>query len=271
LTMNESGLGAYAIPGYVYHRSLSTNMAQLRKYHLRLFWKHWRHYPRVFATSGGITWWNSFALPFIPPLVKINHVLFPNWIEVAKREVRGCQSILDLGCGYNSPVQFFDIPQSTGVEIYEAYLTESKRKAIHTDYVQGDIRKLEFPRKSYDAVFASEVLEHMSFIEGSALLGMMEWWAREKVIVTTPNGHLWQDAYDGNPFQAHQSAWTTQDFQRRGYRVQGMSGLKMIRGYKGQLTLRPEFLGMRVASLTHKVTRYVPQLDFQLLSIKDMR
>jgi hypothetical protein len=40
------------------------------------------------------------------------------------------------------------------------------------------------------------------------------------VIVTTPQAFFEQEAFDGNPYQAHRSLWTWRDFARLG--LQGL-------------------------------------------------
>jgi len=269
LTMNEQGKGAYVIPGYVYHRSLATNVINLRTYHKRLFYKHHKHFSRIHATTNGLTWFSILTLPELILAIRINHWLFPNWQDAVKNELKGCDSILDLGCGHNSPVQHWDVPYKVGVEIFRPYLIESQKKAIHNHYIEGDIRTVDFPPGSFDAVFSSEVLEHLTKSEGYKLLLNMDKWARKKMILTTPNGEVWQDGYDSNPYQIHQSAWTVRDLELLDFKVQGMSGWKALRGYKGQLKVKPEFLGMRVADLSQKVTKYAPSLAFQLLAIRN--
>lgn len=270
LTMLEQGKGVYALPGYVYHRSLAVNVDKLRVYHKRLFYKHRKHFPRIHATTNGLTWWNVVTIPELEVALRVNRWLFPNWIERAKTEVAGCRTLLDVGCGYNSPVQYMDVPEKTGVEIFEPYLVESQKKGIHQRYHHADIMAVDFPPRSFDIVFCSEVLEHLWRPDGLALMCRMEEWAVRKVIITVPNGWVVQDAYDGNPFQAHKTGWRAMDFKRRGYRVSGMSGLKWIRGEQGRCILRPELVGMRVASVSGRLTRYLPELDFQLLAIKDV-
>ncbi len=270
LTMNEQGKGVYAIPGFVYHRSLATNVENLRTYHKRLFYKHHKHYNRIFATSNGLTWLSILTLPELLFAIRVNHWLFPNWIERAKKEVQGCQSLLDLGCGYNSPVQEFGVPEKTGVEIFHPYRVESEKKGIHQTYHEKNIMACYFPPKSFDVVFCSEVIEHLEYPDGCELLGRMELWARKKIIITTPNGYVHQDEYDGNKWQAHRSIWKPSDFRRRGYKVSGMSGLKWVRGEQGVCVVKPEVLGMRIASISYRITRYIPELDFQVLAIKNV-
>jgi hypothetical protein len=270
LSMNEQRKGVFALPGFVYHRSLATNVENLRVYHKRLFYKHCKHFKRIWATTNGLTWVSILTLPELMLVLKINRWLFPNWIERAKREVKGCRSLLDVGCGYNSPVQYFDVPEKTGVEIHLPYLIESQKKGVHQAYHHANIMDLNFPPRSFDVVFASEVLEHLDRGDGFKLLVKMERWAAKKVIITTPNGYVHQGEYDGNPYQAHQSFWIPPDFRRCGYRVSGMSGSKWVRGEQGVCVVKPEVLGMRIASVSYRITRYIPELDFQLLAIKNI-
>ena len=631
LTMLEQGKGVYALPGYVYHRSLAVNVDKLRVYHKRLFYKHRKHFPRIHATTNGLTWWNVVTIPELEVALRVNRWLFPTWIERVKAEVAGCRTLLDVGCGYNSPVQYMDVPEKTGVEVFEPYLVESQKKGIHQQYYQADVMRVGFQAREFDVVFCfakgvmvagldtriedvcagegdvletyahcysgpafrlsvlgcedvvgtpehpvlttrfqrvhtgmgehtyvhsapqwvpmssvtsqdwvivdrdksaedfwlayrvgrgvrravgrrhgmrrfkinrtiakllglwfaeghthvtkrggrsvfslgthehelieslrgwietdlglhpqvavvgpvtrvmvdnrdlavflkqqfgcnaktkrlpqfvkrlpiplvrafvkgwwlgdgdvnkgtmriitaspaaasglcsllykiglvpslyartgtatfgrgkaglyhsisvafskrawdgagvrdeagrrpylrgrvdtehiylpvkevtqvmlvdemvhnlrtvtgvygvpfvvhncSEVLEHLPFTDGMELLANVEKWAAKKVIITVPNGWVSQDEYDGNPYQRHRSWWYASDFRRRGYRVSGMSGLKWIRGEQGRCILRPELVGMRVASVSGRLTRYLPELDFQLLAIKDV-
>jgi hypothetical protein len=118
------------------------------------------------------------------------------WVSLLKSELTTCNSVLDLGCGYNSPIQHCNVPFSVGVELFDPYLQESKRRAIHNEYIKANIMKVELKPKCFDAVVAIEVLEHLTKEEGYTLIERMERWSRKKVVVTTPNGYLPQDSYD---------------------------------------------------------------------------
>lgn len=98
-----------------------------------------------------------------------------------KEELSECNTVLDLGCGKNSPIRYCNIPFSIGVELFEPYLQESKKKNIHTQHIKGDIRHIEFKPKPFDAVIALDVLEHLSKEEGYELIRKMERWARKKL------------------------------------------------------------------------------------------
>jgi ubiquinone/menaquinone biosynthesis C-methylase UbiE len=203
-------------------------------------------------------------------LMALNDALFPSWIRHLKRELQGCTSVLDVGCGKDSPIQECGVPRSVGVDLFDAYLEESKRKRIHTEYVKSDIRTVEFPPGSFDCVMCLEVLEHLTKEEGLALLARMEKWARKKVILTTPNTFVWQDEVDDNPLQAHQSGWTAREFQQLGFKVRGLKGWRVLRGYLGACKYRPMFFWAKLSHISQKIVYFVPSLAFQLFIVKDV-
>ena len=260
--------GSYVVPNYVYHRSLTTNSKDIWKYRRRLLLKHRR---KIVTTGGRITWANTVTSPFYRLLWSTYKSIFPVWPDIVRRETRGYVSALDLGCGYDSQISVCKIPYTVGVEIFEPYLTESSKKGIHNLYIKKDILDLNLPPKSFDVVVASEVLEHISKEEGLTLLSKMEEWAKRKVILTTPNGYVWQDGYDSNPYQEHKSGWTVDELRSKGYRVYGQNGLKFLRGYRGIPIYKPVFLWNRISDVTQKVTKYFPKMAFQLLAVKEIK
>lgn len=91
----------------------------------------------------------------------------------------GCENVLDLRCGNNSPLKYIFNGHYTGVDIHYPYLLENISNGRGA-YVHGDIRKLMFKSKSFDAVTLLEVLEHMIEEEGRELLKKAEDIARKK-------------------------------------------------------------------------------------------
>jgi hypothetical protein len=261
-------LSAFAIPTYVYHRSLATNLQGLALYHHRLYQKHSWKFHTIYMTTGTITRLSDACYPIISKLRPNYHKLFPTWIDTVAKEVKGSFSLLDIGCGYNSPVQSFPVRYKVGVEVFEPYLIESRKKGIHQKYIESDIRNISFPPDSFDIIFASEVLEHLSKEDGRKLLAKMTLWAKHKVIITTPNGYVHQDGYDANPFQNHLSGWTPAELQSLGFKVQGMNGLKYLHGYKGEIKFKSPIAWTVISDMTQRVVKYVPTQAFQLLAIK---
>ena len=64
-------------------------------------------------------------------------------------------------------------------------------------------------------------------------------WARKKIIITTPNGYLWQDGYANNPLQEHKSGWDSVELKELGFKIYGMSGWRKLREYKGSTKYKP--------------------------------
>lgn len=205
--------------------------------------------------------------------------LFPTVVHCLRKELDNCRTVLDLGCGPDSPLQYCrNVSFSIGVEAFQPYITKSNAKNIHHKYLYGKVEDLSFPKNSFDAVIMIELLEHLPVEAGILLLEKAEKWAAEKVIVTTPNGFLPQNILDGNELQRHLSGWTTDDFKTIGFTVHGLSGLKILRqesreetmgdNVLGSIRFFPKFLWMAIATLSQMVVYRLPELAFELFSVK---
>jgi len=198
--------------------------------------------------------------------------IFPGLRRHLKNALSDCQSVLDLSCGKNSPIQYCNIPYSVGVEIFQPYLEESKKKKIHTKYIKKDIKKLSFKSNSFDAVIALDVLEHLRKEDGYELIERMEIWARKKIIIFTPHGYTFQDDYNHNPFQIHKSGWQIEDLQKLGFKVFGMNGWKKLRkGYRSQMRYKPIIFWELASELTQKIAYFCPRIAFQIFAIKELK
>lgn len=193
---------------------------------------------------------------------------------LAQELAQGCQSLLDVGCGSNSPVRRLTgvIPKRTGVDAFGPALEASLAAGIHTDGRQVDVLAigLHFDARSYDCVLASDVIEHLDKEDGLKLIDAMERIARRKVLIFTPVGFLPQAPYENNPWQAHRSGWTPEEMAARGYRVLGVNGWKGFFGERGRLTWRPRILWKWIAILSRGWTVNRPRHAFQMLCVKDL-
>jgi SAM-dependent methyltransferase len=192
--------------------------------------------------------------------------------EELEEAVGDCRSLLDVGCGSDSPIQTFSGKlDAVGVDLFDASLAKSADRKIHNRYVQADVRALadHFAERSFDCVLASEVIEHLTKEEGERFLGTLERIARRRVIVFTPNGFLPQGQWESNPWQVHKSGWSVEDMRQRGYRVIGLRGWKPLRGECATIRFRPKFLWLFLSSLTQRWVRNRPEKAFQILCIKD--
>lgn len=205
------------------------------------------------------------------PLSAIFHTL----IYCLQRELKGSKSVLDLGCGPNSPIRQCDVKYSVGVDGYNPYILESKKNQIHNKYILAEISKIKFKEKSFDTVILIDVIEHLEKKEGEVLLKKVENWARKKIIVNTPNGFV--PGIDPNPFQIHRSGWTIKEMQKKGYKAYGMAGWKLLRKdatgdikKEGFVTIRfrPKSFWFIIAGFTQLFTYYFPQQAFEVLYVK---
>ena len=112
---------------------------------------------------------------------KLFETIFPTHVYVLKEELKDCESVLDLGCGPDSPLQYcMNIKHSVGVEAFLPYLEETQKREIHSEYLNKKIADLDFDENSFDAVIMLEVIEHMEESEGMEVLKKLEKWARKK-------------------------------------------------------------------------------------------
>lgn len=193
------------------------------------------------------------------------------YYKILEKELVDMKSVLDVGCGGNSPLsrikkKFY----SVGVDIFRPSIKKSKRVKIHDEYKLGNILKINafFKPKSFDAVIALDVIEHLEKKDGLKLLKDMESIAKKKVIVLTPYGFTKQNPYEDNPHQVHKSGWAISDFQKLGYKVYGMRGFRFIRGEYATIKYKPWFFWGAVAVLSQFLAYFFPQWAYQLLAIK---
>ena len=120
--------------------------------------------------------------------------IFHTTVYCLKKELRDCESVLDLGCGPSSPLQYCkNVKYSVGVETFKPYLEESKKRKIHTEYIEKKVEEVDFPRKKFRCGHYDRSSRTSSRKAGYAMLEKAEKWARKKVIVSTPNGYLPQN------------------------------------------------------------------------------
>ncbi|MEX2007726.1 MAG: class I SAM-dependent methyltransferase [Candidatus Levyibacteriota bacterium] len=189
-----------------------------------------------------------------------------------EKELRGSASVLDVGCGSDSPLSHVKKTFiSHGIDVHRPSVLKSKKKKIHDQYTTGDITKLSkyFKPKSFDAVVALDVIEHFPKNESYKLIKDMEKIARKKVILLTPNGFYPQDGYDSNPHQIHRSGWNTQDLRKIGYKLYGLRGLKYLRGDYATLKYKPWIIVGILAFISEPLLFNCPSLSYDLLAIKE--
>jgi SAM-dependent methyltransferase len=212
---------------------------------------------------------------------EILEAIFPTLRHCLKKELEDCESVLDLGCGPSSPLQFVkNIKKSVGVEAFGPYLNESKNKKIHTEYIDKKIEELDFSDDQFDAVIMIEVLEHMEEKAGLEAVRKAERWAKKKIIISTPNGFLPQKELDGNLMQKHLSGWDVEKMKKIGFNSKGLAGLKCLRqevqddtmGDDLTITMkyRPRLFWFLVAVISQLFAYSFPKHAFELFCVKNL-
>lgn len=153
---------------------------------------------------------------------------FTVWLDslvdpVCKAIDDSAESILDVGCGQGYPMllikKVMNPKYTVGVDLFRKYIKEAKSKRIHDKYVISDIRKMDFPQKSFDVVLASHVIEHIPEKDAYKLIKKMERIAKKQVIIATPIGEMYHPPVDDNELQLHLSHFYPKDFEKLGYKV----------------------------------------------------
>ncbi len=215
----------------------------------------------------------TVAYSRIPWLQKVIERIIPSYQAELERAVGDkCKTLLDVGCGYDSPIQHFSRRiHSTGVDAYLPSIRKSQARKIHNDYYVMDFSEIptRFKAIRFDCIIALDVLEHLMKEDGEKLLKFIENNARGKVIVFTPNGYLPQVALDNNPWQIHRSGWTAKEMSQKGYRVIGINGLKSLRGIEAKIKFKPLALWNLISTLTQFFVRNHPDFAFQILCVKE--
>ena len=138
--------------------------------------------------------------------------------NILKKNLEGCKSILDLGCGNISLLHRLNFDHEViGLDIWTPY---AKQAIGFKGFIEGDILDCEFESDSFDAVLMSDSLEHLvkPLVFSTFLFRRLEKWARKKIIIITPSGYFKNPA-EANPYQEHKSGWEIMDFQCMGYKT----------------------------------------------------
>lgn len=210
------------------------------------------------------------------------HPLFHKLDYCLQKELKNCDTVLDLGCGPSSPIKNIkNIKYSLGVEAFKPYLNISKDQKIHNKYLQKNILDVDFPKDSFDAVILIEVLEHLTKVDGLSIIKLANKWAKKKVIISTPNQYFPMGKVDLNPYQEHKSGWSIKELQKMGFKVNGVSGLKLFyreenhvdslvapKPYQN-IKYHPHFFFYIINAFCQIFNYYYPKFSFGLFAVKN--
>jgi len=196
--------------------------------------------------------------------------VYLRWLE---SDLADCDSILELGCGSDSPLLKIGLGYKThAIDIWEPYVTKHNEAGNYKTCTVANILTMSYPEKSYDAIVMCDVLEHMERKEVyyTKLFRKFENCARKKVILLVPNGFMENDEVDGDPYQRHVSAWWPDDYKREGYKVKGTTGLHCLYGKAGIVKRRPFVLMSYIGQLSQLLIYHFPNLAWHSYAVKEL-
>ena len=192
------------------------------------------------------------------------------YVMELRKQLRGCESCLEIGCGADSPARLVPFERYVGIDGYAPQIEEARKNCPEGEFHVARAENVAdlFGEKSFDCVIALDLIEHLTKEDGLKLLKDMERAARKKVLLFTPNGFLAQDSENGD-LQEHLSGWSAEEMKLLGFRVVGMHGPKALRGDHHRIKIRPRALGGVIAQTCQLYTRHAPTLAAAILCVKD--
>ena len=188
-----------------------------------------------------------------------------------KRELRDCQSFVELGCGVKSPVvECVKNIFAVGIDAHLHSLLANKKSGYFKDYVLADLNHLPLKNNSFDCVAAFDVVEHLTKQRAKMLIENMEKISKKKIILLTPNGFNPKCHLEGeSALQIHRCGWTSDEISKRGYVIFGIDGARRLRGEQASATIKPQIVGSFLARLSDPFVFRCPSTAFALLCIKN--
>lgn len=150
-----------------------------------------------------------------------------------------------------------------GTDVYRPYVEFCRRYGPYdaltlTDLAQG----LPFRTDSFDIVLVCDLIEHLDRDAGERLLDDVERVARERVVLTCPNGDQLRGPVEDIASEAHLSTWRSSDFRKRGYEVRGIGT---------RLKPRNDRLALALWYVMTPLAIRVPAVSDCLVAVKGMK
>lgn len=153
-------------------------------------------------------------------------------------------------------------------------LRESTRANVYDYYIRGDVSQINnlIKTKSFDAVVAMDLIEHLNKEEGLTLIKNLSNIVRKKIIIYTPNGFLFQPPSVNNPYQEHKSGWTYKEMEQLGFDVIGVNGYKRLTGLYAVPIVKPNALGVFIRNISVIILKIIRRedLSYAILCVKSI-
>lgn len=209
------------------------------------------------AKNKDKTWWWGGTQPFFL------HPLLSHLTPVLDN-----QKFLDLGCGKGTNGFLIrtsrDLNGSLliGLDSNQGFLDFCKKHKVYDKLIKATLPKIPLKDKSIDFIMCTEVIEHLSKKDGTALLSEVDRVCKGRALVSTPNVYF--DTRRSRDRDAHKSFWSASDFRKSGYKVYGL-------GFKVALLQFRPLLKFKQALyyLMTPFSYFIPEIGGNLVCVKD--
>lgn len=196
---------------------------------------------------------------------------------IIRHHLGRAKTILDVGCGEGSLMAKVNSDKGyevVGIDLHLPYLKTAKATGVYKKLEQKDIKDICLPDKSFDAVLAYQVIEHLNKKDALKLLNKMEKIARQKVIIATPKGFVKYDPFeviDDNKLQEHKSGWEAEEMKKFGYKVYGQGSSFIYRPtgllYKYR---RLKNILVLISYLLSPLSYFIPETSAYIIAVKEV-
>ena len=196
---------------------------------------------------------------------------------IIRHHLAETKTVLDVGCGDGefmlkvNPDKKYEV---VGIDLFKPNIKIAKQKGVYKKVILSDLRKINFKKKSFDVVLASQVIEHISKKEGLKMISVIEKIAKKRIIIYTPNGFAPFDPFevvDKNPLQVHKSGWGVEEMRRYGYKVYGQGNRIIYNTNNGLLYKfrRLKNILVVISFLLAPISYFLPETSSMIVAIKD--
>ena len=190
-------------------------------------------------------------------------------------------SILDLGTDDGQFMKDLSYGKNwivDGIEIYKPSFLKATTTKLYRHLWLGDLetvtKRLVTRKQKYDVVLCSQVLEHLDKNKGRKVLKFAEKLATKRIVFALPISYMNQppEFLKGNPYQAHRSGWTIEEFKDLGFTVSG-TGLKLLwseRGICRTLSKKYRWPFVILGYLFAPLCYFFPEVASGMIAVKEV-
>ena len=201
----------------------------------------------------------------------LNNNFPPGFITLYFFGLNKYKSVIDLGCGFESVLKIFKNDFKLGVEIFEEYISKSKKKKIHHEYIMDNIlsSRVNSLLKNFEAVICFDVLEHLTQEESLNLINSIEENNPKFIAFRTTSEYVQQDEYHDNPYQIHKSYLNSKFFKERGYKVFGVDGPSFLLVKNNRVVTDLPISKIIFSYLLRPIYYFLPDKSLNYIAIKN--